>query len=302
MRLALVLAIALLGCSSSHGGDPESPADDGDPRTASARGSSASKSTDHSDGVGSLRGTNDAGADQDEESAGSSADVPVDTGHDAEPPNSAAGMGAEETAGSSAAPGAGSSAPMMGAAGAGGSALPQAGSGSPTIQCSDDDSDGVCDDLDTCPGGSDADADRNGYADGCDQVLAKFQIPKATKTIADVSSRIRISGSLAESMSLFTTSPLTSAGTTSFDVDGGPEYVIAAAARLQSGAAAISASIEANGSVGVSGQRWFVSNQNADMTSKTITRFVLVVDPLELVPNGTKTDVTTGGRWEIRGY
>lgn len=37
--------------------------------------------------------------------------------------------------------------------------------------CDDHDSDGVCDDADTCPAGSDADADGSGYADGCERAL-----------------------------------------------------------------------------------------------------------------------------------
>jgi hypothetical protein len=37
--------------------------------------------------------------------------------------------------------------------------------------CDDHDSDGVCDEADTCPAGSDADADGTGYADGCERAL-----------------------------------------------------------------------------------------------------------------------------------
>lgn len=37
--------------------------------------------------------------------------------------------------------------------------------------CPDDDSDGVCNDVDVCPVGSDADNDGNGFADACDTVL-----------------------------------------------------------------------------------------------------------------------------------
>jgi hypothetical protein len=37
--------------------------------------------------------------------------------------------------------------------------------------CADSDSDGVCDEADTCPAGSDADADGTGYADGCERAL-----------------------------------------------------------------------------------------------------------------------------------
>lgn len=37
--------------------------------------------------------------------------------------------------------------------------------------CADDDSDGVCNEVDVCPAGADTDADNNGYADACEQVL-----------------------------------------------------------------------------------------------------------------------------------
>jgi hypothetical protein len=316
MRLALVLAIALLGCSSSHGSDPDSLGDDGNAMPASsARGSRAQPARDDgSDDVGSVLARRDGGT------GPSDAGEPSDpTANDATA-EAQAGRGAEMPSCSEPADGgtsfvcfagsctkcpsgeAGSSGAPTGHAGTGGQAA-LGGSAAPACPDGDADADGVCDSADACPGGSDGDADHNGYADGCDRLLASFTVPASTKSVDAVKSAVQgVFGSLnGYSLQLLDTPVTKTPMTLSMDIDGGESRIVTAAQKLQSESGTLSVAL-CVASSSPSNPCWRLTNQYSDMTSKTITRFVLVVDPIEIVANGTKTDVTTGGRWEIRGY
>jgi hypothetical protein len=296
----VLIAAALIGCTGSGDDDSLGGTDGGSESSSSGsgRGRAGSGGDDDGDEVGELGaragrgGAEDAGAPVESDAA-----TMGEPGEEPEPckPGEVVCLAGSCTRCELLGGSGGSS----GAGGTGGSA----GAGAPAACDHDADSDGVCDPSDLCPG-PDQDANADGYADGCDQVLAKFELPPSTKTVQDTIRNVRgVFGTLTGSSKVLLDTEYYATGqTVSLDVSGGAASTIAAADQLRAQAETLSAAICTSVSVGVSGQCWRVSNQYVNLTGKKITRFVLVLETVDIVAAGTETDVRAGGRWEIRGY
>jgi hypothetical protein len=90
-----------------------------------------------------------------------------------------------------------------------------------------------------------------------------------------------------------------------FETDAGNEAADEAAAYVEShggwiGRAALCVSVP----VGISGQCWVIQQARIEIPAgSTITSFIAVIAPLELVQDGNdSTLATVGGRWEVWGY
>lgn len=170
------------------------------------------------------------------------------------------------------------------------------------VTLGDTDGDGIPNASDVCPLGPDDDADGNGYADLCDTVIGNIAIPTETKVSA--SAKIESSASLGNNsfgeVSISSTTLHTGTFSESFDARTGPE---ASDARyLESTSWACSGAAATSANICAAGLCWRNIDQVVDVRGHHIVRFVVVVDSLTTQHASNGTDITTGGRWEIRGY
>ena len=293
----MLLAAVVIGCSGASEDDSFGGVDGGS-ESSSGRGRAGASGDDECDGecdgIGELgasagRGAVDAGV----EDAGEPV-VTADSGQPDEQDKPCTPGVAVCVAGSCTLCGS-----EAGAGGSGGSGGSSAGSSAPA--CPDADDDDVCNADDKCPG-SDHDDDGNGYADGCDKVLASFTLPAATKSVAASLSGVHgVRGTIGGfSMQLITTETSSAPKTISVDVEESDSAAEAADMMMaEAGTLSVALCVD---STSPSNPCWRLANQYVDLRSRSVVRFVAVISQLDLVADGSETDVTAGGRWEIRGY
>jgi hypothetical protein len=299
--ILMLVAAVLIGCSGA--GDEDSlDSEDGGATRSEGRGRAGGGGDDDGNDVGKLgaragRGSVDAGVEPD---AGEPA-VEPDSGQAPDAEDDEPCMPGEFVciAGSCTA------CETVGGSGAAGSAGAAAGSGGSGASCSDGDADGVCDADDQCPG-PDQDADDNGFPDGCDQVLFEARMLPTTERVGAPPNQIGgVYGALHSNMVLLDSLTTSSPMTWSFAADSDDIQVERAVAFFAGNTWNSNASICVKAPTGVGGPCWRSKGALVDLTKKTITRFVLSVDEVQVTARSGdfgSSDVRAGGRWEIRGY
>jgi hypothetical protein len=308
VRLLVLIAAALIGCTGS-GDDDSLGGEDGGSESSSSgsgRGRAGSGGDDDGDDVGELGaragrgGAEDAGAPVESDAA--TMEEPGEEPEPCKPGEVTCIAGSCTRCESGMTAGSGAMTAGTGGTGAAGGT----GGSSPLPCLADADDDGTCDEDDACPNASDRDADANGYADACDQVLWSDEVdidsnlPECALG-SEMETWFEVRASNGQIRSVKPAGLLAAGSFSSSIASDATTEVKAASAALMSGA---DLATKVHARVDAAGNGLFATYKagSASLNGSTIRRFVFRGSVSETCASNGAYALTGLVRWEIRGY